>query len=92
MLRRHLRVYGRVQGVFFRAWSERRARVLGLAGWVRNRRDGSVEILVEGDPATVTAFVAECRGGPPDARVERIEEEAALDDELLSGFVCRPTL
>jgi acylphosphatase len=66
-------VRGRVQGVFFRASCRRRALVLGLAGWVRNRADGAVEAVFEGEPGAVEAMLAWCREGPPDASVEAVD-------------------
>lgn len=90
MIYRHLRIHGRVQGVFFRGWSITTAREMGLAGWVRNRRDGTVEALVAGDPVAVTAFVAMCHQGPTTARVDRIDEQDA-PAEALSSFDGRPT-
>ena len=73
MIARHLVVRGRVQGVFFRHWTVARARADALSGWVRNRPDGSVEIVAEGEPAAVEAFVAACRDGPPAARVAAVD-------------------
>jgi acylphosphatase len=73
---RKARIRGRVQGVFFRAWTADKARSLGLRGWVRNRRDGSVELAAYGDAAAVEALIAECRSGPPAAKVDRLEVEA----------------
>jgi acylphosphatase len=70
-----LRVYGIVQGVFFRASTRDEAARLGLGGWVRNRPDGSVEVLAEGDEPALRRLVAFCREGPPGARVERVEEQ-----------------
>lgn len=88
MVRRRVVVEGRVQGVWFRGATEEQARALGLAGWVRNRRDGSVEAVFEGAPAAVEAALAWCRRGPPAARVERVSvrEEAP---EGLAGFAVR---
>ena len=74
---RHLRIEGRVQGVGYRDWLVREASRLGLHGWVRNRRDGSVEAVVGGDEASVRALVSACRRGPLLARVDRIEESIA---------------
>jgi len=68
-----LRIFGRVQGVGYRAWAVETARALGLRGWVRNRRDGSVEVLVAGADEAVTGMVTACRRGPPAARVDRVE-------------------
>ncbi len=70
-----VRVRGRVQGVFFRNWTMDRARALGVRGWVRNRRDGTVELAAFGEEEAVEALVAACRSGPPAAKVERIEVE-----------------
>ena len=73
---RHVLVRGRVQGVGYRAWTEMAARERGLGGWVRNRRDGAVEALFAGDETAVEAMLALCRGGPPAARVDDIEQFA----------------
>jgi acylphosphatase len=73
VIRKRLRVHGRVQGVFFRSAAERQARALGLAGWVRNCDDGSVEAVFEGAPERVAAAVAFCHEGPRGARVDRVE-------------------
>ena len=76
--RRRVRVVvsGEVQGVFFRAETARRARALGLGGFVRNQPDGRVEASFEGDAHGVDAMVAWCREGPRLARVERVEATA----------------
>lgn len=66
-------IHGRVQGVWYRAWTERTATEMGLDGWVRNRRDGSVEALFHGDEDTVQRMIDACREGPPSARVTEIE-------------------
>lgn len=79
MKRVRVRIHGRVQGVFFRAETRSRAESLGLAGWVRNAPNGSVEALFEGDPDRVDSMVEWCRRGPSGARVtevEVLEEEA----------------
>jgi acylphosphatase len=72
-IRRRVMVCGRVQGVGFRAATRSRAEARGVAGWVRNRPDGSVEAAFEGDPEAVEAMVGFCREGPRLARVERLE-------------------
>jgi acylphosphatase len=69
----HVRVTGRVQGVGFRWFVRERAHQLGLAGWIRNRPDGSVELVVSGDDPAAEQLLAEVRRGPPHARVEQIE-------------------
>ncbi len=67
-------VEGRVQGVFFRARTRETALGLGLCGWVRNRQDGSVEAVFEGEEEALAKVVAWCRRGPPGARVDRLLE------------------
>ena len=79
---RHVTVRGRVQGVGFRAWTELAALERGLGGWVRNRRDGSVEALFAGEAVAVEAMLAACRRGPPGARVDVLEEHASGADLL----------
>jgi len=69
----HVRIEGRVQGVGFRAWVEDEATGLGLDGWVRNRRDGTVEAVFGGDTDRVTEMLRRCEQGPPSARVTSIE-------------------
>jgi acylphosphatase len=76
----HLRIEGRVQGVCFRAWVVDEAQRRGLRGWVRNRRDGSVETLLIGDEPLVEDMVDACRQGPPLASVSRVERQAGQDD------------
>ncbi len=83
------RIRGRVQGVWYRAWTLREATARGLSGWVRNRGDGSVEALFVGPPGEVAAMIEACRRGPPAARVERIDCEDSA--EIASaGFRQRP--
>ncbi len=74
--RRHVVVYGFVQGVGFRFVVERAAASRAVSGWVRNRLDGAVEAVFEGQPADVDALVELCRRGPRGADVERVEIEA----------------
>jgi acylphosphatase len=69
----HLMVRGRVQGVFFRASAQREARRLGVCGWVKNRSDGSVEILAEGEELSVRELFGWAQKGPSAARVERVD-------------------
>ena len=75
-------IRGRVQGVGYRAWVEYQAKASGLEGWVRNRRDGSVEALFAGAPTRVAEMVALCRHGPPSAHVDNVTSETADVDEL----------
>ena len=72
-----VRIEGRVQRVWFRAWTVREATRRGLAGWVRNRADGAVEAVFAGPAAQVKDMVEACRGGPPKARVDKIVSEPA---------------
>jgi acylphosphatase len=69
----HVLIRGRVHGVGFRAWTQHEAERRGLEGWVRNRRDGTVEAVFAGDEDTVEAMLRACRQGPAGARVEGIE-------------------
>ncbi len=69
----HLVVRGRVQGVYFRASAQREAKRLGLNGWVKNRPDGAVEILTEGEETSIREFFGWAQRGPGAARVEKIE-------------------
>ncbi len=79
--RYHVWISGRVQGVFFRANTGKRARSLGLTGWVRNLPDGRVESVFEGDDQAVEAMLAWCRTGTPPARVDQVD----LREEPPSG-------
>lgn len=103
-LRWRLRIHGKVQGVAFRASMVQQARRLGLAGWVRNRRDGSVEALVVGEAAALEAILRWSRRGPPLAQVSHVAIESesepgsdasgaaeAAGAEALVGFDQRPT-
>ena len=69
----HITVYGRVQGVGFRAFASRTARSLGIVGFVRNHEDGTVFIEAEGEEDTLHQFIAACKAGPGWAHVERVE-------------------
>ena len=75
-------IRGRVQGVGYRAWVEYQASASRLEGWVRNRRDGSVEALFAGAPTRVAEMVALCRHGPPSSRVDNVTSETAGEDDL----------
>jgi acylphosphatase len=77
MATKHLIIAGRVQGVGYRAWMVREADRLGISGWVRNRRDGTLEALVDGDTASMEELLRLCRRGPPLAEVSEIVEELA---------------
>jgi acylphosphatase len=79
---RRLVIHGRVQGVGYRAFVEEEAATFGLEGWVRNRRDGTVEVVVAGSPEAVDAMIAACRKGPFSARVDRVDVSHAGADSL----------
>jgi acylphosphatase len=79
---RHVTVRGRVQGVGYRAFVEDEATARDLEGWVRNRRDGSVEAVFAGPEDVVSEMVASCRRGPSSARVDAVQDEAGHADML----------
>ena len=85
---RHVRLSGRVQGVFFRAWTREQANELGVTGWVRNCADGTVEAHLAGEEQDVALLIDRMRRGPPSARVERVEIEDA-EPEGVDGFAVR---
>ena len=93
---RHLVIRGRVQGVGYRAFVEDAALDHGVAGWVRNRRNGEVEAVFAGPAAAVAQVAQACRRGPRGARVDGVEEREATQEELaLSGsarFAVLPTI
>jgi acylphosphatase len=86
----HIRIEGRVQGVGYRAFVEMKAAELELSGWVRNRRDGSVEAVLQGSPEAVAAMVELCRSGPPASLVSGVE---IIGEGVgaFTGFEVRPT-
>ncbi|MFI4965198.1 MAG: acylphosphatase [Caulobacterales bacterium] len=85
-----LLIEGRVQGVGYRWWAVQTARRLGLAGWVRNRRDGAVEALALGPPEAIARFAEACREGPPHAQAQSVAVAPAQDDGS-AGFEQRET-
>lgn len=86
----HVTITGLVQGVGFRYWVDAEALDRSLAGWVRNRRDGSVEAVFSGEAAAVAAMLDACRQGPPDAQVTDVLTEE-LADRPEPGFRILPT-
>ena len=82
---RKVRVYGRVQGVFFRQWAVNLARSLGVSGWVRNAPDGTVEAHLAGEEEAVARMIEAMRRGPSQARVDDVAVETA-EPEDVSGF------
>lgn len=85
-----LLISGRVQGVGYRFWTQEEARRLGLDGWVRNRRDGTVELIAYGDEVALEALARACAAGPPSAEVTRVDRHHT-DEPRPSGFTQRPT-
>jgi acylphosphatase len=86
----HVRISGRVQGVWYRGWTEETALGLGLAGWVRNRHDGDVEAVFSGAPEAVADMLARCADGPRAARVAAVTV-IAEDLPGPDGFAVLPT-
>ncbi len=94
---RHVVIRGRVQGVGYRAWVDHTARQRKLEGWVRNRRDGSVEAVFAGPAGDVAQMISDCRRGPTLARVDDIADQPGTLDTLKlrpsgTGFAFLPTL
>jgi acylphosphatase len=75
-------VRGRVQGVGFRAWAEVTALELGIEGWVRNRRDGTVEAVLAGSEEAVLTMVESCHDGPPGSKVSAVDQTEAREGDL----------
>jgi acylphosphatase len=88
MVRKHVVIHGRVQGVFFRDTTRRTAEAHGVAGWVRNTPEGTVEAVLEGDADAVDELIRFANEGPRGASVERVEV-AEEQPEGLSGFEVR---
>jgi acylphosphatase len=88
---RRLVIAGRVHGVGFREATVDAARAAGVVGWVRNRADGTVEVLAQGSSEAVDRVVAWCRRGPPLARVTGVDVATAAADASLDGFERLPT-
>jgi acylphosphatase len=88
VVRKRVTVHGRVQGVFFRETTRRRAEARAVAGRIWNRLDGAVEVVLEGEPEAVDSVICFCHEGPRGAEVERVEV-ADEQPEGLRGFVVR---
>jgi len=91
MTSRQIRVQGRVQGVGFRYALRGEAERLGITGWVRNRADGTVQALLQGEQAAVERVIAWARRGPPGAHVAALEEEPVAREQHYARFEIRPT-
>ena len=85
----HLKIAGRVQGVYYRASAVQQAQLLGLKGWVMNCDNGSVEIIAEGARARLEELLAWCRAGPPGARVSRVEVRWQASENTFQGFTIK---
>lgn len=85
-VRTHLYIEGNVQGVFFRKSAKMQADKLGVVGLVRNRRDGSVEVIAQGPKSKVNAFIKWCKKGPPFAKVDKVEVEWRKNFEDFEDF------
>jgi len=89
MQTRHLKISGRVQGVGFRYYMHHHAQRLGVTGWVRNCRDGSVEAVVQGDDAAISQIIAAARRGPRSSGVSEVN--VSDGDGTYEGFEIRST-
>lgn len=89
VVRAHIHVSGRVQGVYYRATASQEARRLGLQGWVRNLADGRVEAVAEGPRGDVEDFVRWCHEGPPHARVDDVQTAWEAPKGEHDGFALR---
>ncbi|MCL6447631.1 MAG: acylphosphatase [Armatimonadetes bacterium] len=92
MVRKHVFISGRVQGVYFRKYAQEAALALGVTGWVRNRRDGRVEAVLEGKKEAVEKMVGWCRKGPPSSFVEHVEVHEEKFQGEFSDFRIAPTV
>ena len=84
----HIRIHGRVQGVFYRQWTMTEARARGLSGWVRNRVDGTVEAVFKGETSVIADMVKACKRGSPRAFVTKIEHQLVFDadpEQIVDG-------
>lgn len=85
-VRAHILVYGQVQGVFFRRTAQKKAGEMEIVGLARNRRDGAVELIAQGDKKAVEKFIKWCETGPPLAKVDNVEVEWKKNLEEFDGF------
>lgn len=92
MIARRLIIRGRVQGVGYRDAMTAAARACGVTGWVRNRGDDTVEVLLQGEADAVAQAIAWCRRGPPAARVTAVDIAEASPADSVSAFTLRPTV
>ena len=88
-IRVHLKIEGRVQGVYFRASTVAQAQILGVTGWVMNCPDGSVEVVAEGPRANLEELIEWCRRGPAGARVSHVKVDWEQPQDSFAGFSIR---
>jgi acylphosphatase len=81
-LTKHIRVFGRVQGVGYRNWTVATAKIMNLTGWVRNRKDGTVEIVACGQSGEMKRFIDACHKGPSNAKVETLRILDGIDEDF----------
>jgi acylphosphatase len=86
MKRLHLKIYGKVQGVYFRSSAQGRARKLGLSGWVKNMPDGTVETIAEGEEENLNEYLQWCKNGPSSAWVEEVKKKWEEPTGEFKGF------
>ncbi len=91
MITKLLTIHGRVQGVFYRESMRQEAMRLGVTGWVRNRKNGTVEALIQGEAPLVADLIAWCHQGPPAAKVEKVEEKTVPAENALRDFIRKQT-
>lgn len=89
LVRAHVVISGRVQGVFFRMETLEEARKTGVSGWVKNKQDGTVEAVFEGEKALVDSVIQWCRQGPPVSRVDNVDIEWEPYTGKFTGFSIR---
>jgi len=89
---RHLFIHGQVQGVFFRESMRQQANQLGITGWARNRSDGTVEAVIQGETSSVEKLIEWSRRGPGRAQVDHVTIEAVDDDSNYTSFDIRPSV
>ncbi|QJB55441.1 acylphosphatase [Pseudodesulfovibrio sp. zrk46] len=90
MKQMHFTVHGKVQGVWFRAWTQDLAKELGLTGWVRNTSDGNVEGLALGEDTQLAKFKERLHDGPPLARVTQVDSAESEAEDIIDSFNVRP--
>jgi acylphosphatase len=87
----HLTILGRVQGVGFRYYMAYKAKQFHVTGWVRNRADGSVEALIQGDADNIEQLIIRAHRGPPKSEVQSVTPEEVITSEIFTEFDIRPT-